>query len=416
MTSLNKNLLSSFELSENKIEFLRKQSITNKIYILENSHLRTKKEILKKLNEDEILEIIKYLDPDQITDLLQTTSEKKKNKIITKLNDILKEKVNFLLKFSPKSAAGIMSVNYILIPIETSKKQILERIKNHIEQGKKEPTILIINSERKLIGELRISNILFNNKEKDIYSNIKQLPSIKYDEDQTEVISRFKEHKHEKIIVLDEKETVLGLIHARDIFKIIEEENTEDFYAISGLQKEEDITDSAINKVKYRFSWLLINLVTAFLAAFVVSIFEDTISKIVILAAFMPIVAGMGGNAGTQTVAILVRSLALKKIDSSLGKKILYNEILAGIINGILIGTVVGLIAFIYGETPIFGLVVGFAILANLIIASLFGTLIPLVLKTFGIDPASSSSVFVTTTTDVFGFLIFLGLATLYLI
>jgi magnesium transporter len=309
-----------------------------------------------------------------------------------------------------------MSINYIIVPIETSKTIILERIKKHIELGKKEPTILIVNSERKLLGELRISNLLFEKKEKEIYTNIKKLPSIRYDEDQTEVISRFKEHRHEKIIVLDEKETVMGLIHARDIFKLIEDENTENFYAISGLQKEEDITDSAFDKVKYRFSWLLINLLTAFLAAFVVSRFEETISKIVILAAFMPIVAGMGGNAGTQTVAILVRSLALKKIDSSLGKKILLNEILASSVNGLLIGLLVGLIAYIYGESILFGLVAGIATLLNLVIAALFGTIIPLILKTFGIDPASSSSVFVTTTTDVFGFLILLGLASIILI
>jgi len=415
MNNKTKTLLKNYTHSENKKKFYSQISFVEKISLLHILSKKQQKEILGYLTEDEILDIFKFLDPDEVTDYLIFLNEKKQSRIISKLNSSTRKKVNFLLKFTPESAAGLMNLNYILVSNQDSKKEIEERIKTHLNNGKKEPTILVLDEEEHLLGEMRITKLLFNTR-KEMFSNLKELPSVIYNKDQEEVIDIFKKNKHEKIIVFDENNSIIGLIHAKDIFKVIEQENTEDFYAISGLHKEEDITDNPLTKVKFRIGWLVINLATAFLAAFVVSQFQNTISKLVLLAAFMPVIAGMGGNAGTQTTAIIVRSLTLKTIDSKLGRKILINELSAGIINGLIIGIIVTLIAYIFNQNLLFGLVAGSAILINLIIASVFGTLVPLILKAFNFDPASSSTVFVTTSTDVFGFLTFLGLATIVLL
>jgi magnesium transporter len=172
------------------------------------------------------------------------------------------------------------------------------------------------------------------------------------------------------------------------------------------------VLDSALVKVKHRTHWLIINLATAFLAASVVGIFEDIISSMVILAAYLPIVAGMGGNAATQTLAVTVRGLAMKEITSSNAKSIIFNESVAGVVNGTVTGLLAAGVAVWWNKTPLLGLVIGLAMVTNLFVAGFFGTLIPLVMQKLGKDPASSATIFITTCTDVFGFLAFLGLAT----
>jgi len=411
-----KHILHLFEIQENKYDFFITLSYEEKIYILENIHKKIKNYLISNLSDREIIEIFERIDPDQVTDILQDLDIKKKSRVYLQLNKDLKTKVDLLLKFSPNSAAGIMSLNYILVSVKNSKKEIILRIKKHLAIGKKEPTILVMDKTNHLVGELRISKLLLEKDEENLFTNLRILQTVKFNEDQKECIDIFKKNKNEKIVVLDDDEYVLGIINAKDIFKIIEETETEDFYAVAGVDKNEDINDSPMEKIKFRFSWLLLNLFTAFIATYVISLFQETISKVVILSAFMPLIAGMGGNAGAQTTAVLIRSLALKKIDSNLGKKILLNETTAGFINGFLIGSIVTVIAYILNQNLLFGVIVGITVWLNLIVASFFGTLIPLTLKLLGYDPAVSSSIFITTLTDIIGFSILLILGTKFLL
>ena len=416
MSTLIHNLINSFNNADDRILYFRSLSNKYKSLILNSLDQRHLLELLNNLNDAEIIEILKFLDPDEITDIIQSLPKKRHKKILSKFNKNYKEKINFLLKFASNSAAGLMSLNYMIVSDKDSKKNILRRLEKHILSGKKEPTILVIDDINNIfLGEIRISNLLFN-KKNDIFFNLKQLPVVTYNQDQEDVIDIFRKNRHEKIVVLGEDKSILGIIHARDVFKVIEQEDTEDYYGLAGLDKQEDISDNAFEKVKFRLGWLIVNLGTAFLAAWVVTLFEDTISKYVLLAAFMPIIAGMGGNAGTQTTAILIRSLALKKIERNIIRKILFSEILASIINGIIIGIIIALIAYIFNADFRFAIIAAIAVIANLIIASLSGIIIPLLIKTLNLDPASASTVFVTTATDVCGFFIFLGLAKLFLI
>ena len=408
------NLINSFYSSENQILYFRSLTNIHKAQLLYAIEDKYKLKILHSLNDYEIILIFKFLDPDEITDIIQLLTRRKQKNLISKLNKEYRKKVNYLLNFTSDSAAGLMSLNYIIVSNNDSKKEILSRLEKHLSNGKKEPTILVIDDNNIFLGEVRISNFLFN-KTFNLFSNLKKLPVVNYNEKQEDVIDVFRKNKHEKIVVFDEDNSILGIIHAKDVFKVIEEEDTEDYYALAGLDKEEDIADNAMEKVKFRLGWLIINLATAFLAAWVVTLYEDTISKYVLLAAFMPIIAGMGGNAATQTTAILIRSLALKKIDSKLTRKIISSEVFASLINGLILGYIVSFIAYTYNQDLMFGIIVGVAIIANMVIAGIFGTLVPLILKLLNYDPAASSTVFVTTATDVFGFFILLGLAKLFL-
>jgi len=415
MNQNNELLISLFKDEEDKIEFFNRQENFEKSIIISAIENKEKLELIKELKTKELIEILEYYDPDEAVDIIQLFDEKKQVKIISKLNKETKEKVDFLLRFTPESAAGIMSLNYILINEGTSKKEITEKIKKHLKLGKKEPSIFIINDFGHFLGELRISKLLYKTNE-EIYKKIVELPTIIFNEHQNEVITIFKENKKEKVVVLDETQRIMGVIHAKDIFKAIENENSDDFFGLAGLHKDEDISDKATTKVKFRLKWLIINLLTTFIGAFIVNLYETTIAQFVIIAAFIPIIAGMGGNAGIQTTAILIRSLALKKIETNSIKNIISNEIFAGIINGFIVGIMVTAIAYLFNQNILFGLIAGISVILNIIIGTIFGTIIPLILKSAGYDPASSSSVFVTTMTDILGFLIFLGLATKFLI
>lgn len=407
-------LINNYLNSQDKYAYFRSKTNIEKHTILDYISDKDKIEVLEKLKDYEIIEMLKPLDPDEVTDIIYVLDKSRQKRIISSLNSTIKEKVDFLLKFAPNSPAGLMSLNYIIVPSTITKTDLIKRLEKHLEAGKKEPTILMINEIGHFLGELRISSIIFN-KKTDFVNSLKKLPTIIYNENKDECIDIFQKNKHEKLVVLDGNETVLGIIHAKDVFRMIEEANTQDFYAISGVHKEEDVEDGVFTKVHFRLGWLIINLMTAFLAAFVVSLFDETISKYVLLAAFMPIIAGMGGNAGTQTSAILIRGLALKRINKKMRGKLFVREFLAATINGFLIGCIVAIIAYSFDQSLLFGIVAGTAILINLVVAAVFGTLVPIILETFGLDPAISSSVFVTTATDVFGFLAFLGLATIIL-
>jgi len=200
----------------------------------------------------------------------------------------------------------------------------------------------------------------------------------------------------------------MGVIYVGDFLRVIEDQTGETLYEFTGVREEESILNGPVSKVRYR--WLIINLGTAFLAAGAVGLFEDTIAAFTLLAVYMPVVAGMGGNAGTQSMAVTVRGIALEQISLSTGGRAVINEILAGAANGLITGVLVVIIAAVFNKSPMLGLVLGISMVLNLIIAGFFGTLIPLLLDRIGKDPAASATIFITTMTDVPGFFIFLGL------
>jgi magnesium transporter len=239
--------------------------------------------------------------------------------------------------------------------------------------------------------------------------------SARVDMDQEEVAGMVASYNLLAIPAVDAENKLVGVITVDDVIDVIKDEATEDVFRLAGVSIEDGVTTPPLESLRRRLPWLAVNLATAFLAAGVVGLFTNTISQVVVLAAFMPVVAGMGGNAATQTLAVVVRGLAIGELTWSNARSALGKEALVGLGNGVALGFVAALVAWVLKGNPILGVVLGLAMVINMFIAATAGTLIPLGLRALKIDPALASSVFITTLTDVFGFLSFLGLATLFL-
>lgn len=367
------------------------------------------------LSISQILKMFRYLDPDEVTDFLQHLPNDKHTQVVKKLDENIKEKVDYLLKFDPKTAAGLMTLDYIIVYKHSKVETLYKKLKKAFVRGKKTPTVLIRDKENHLIGHIPFDYFILH-RPHNLEHCIEEIPNVYYDEHYDDVIKKFKSSDHKNLVVVDYENHILGIIETQDLLKLIEESKTEDVYGLAGVKAEEDILDSGWSKFKSRYKWLILNLFTAFLAAGIVSLFEDTLTKLVLLAVYMPIIAGMGGNAATQTLAVVVRGISLHDIDAKTKLKVLGNEIFAGTLNGFVNGFIVAIIAYLWNDMPLLGVVVGISMVINLFIAGFFGTILPFILERFKIDPAVAATVFVTTATDVVGFFVFLGLAELILI
>jgi len=371
-------------------------------------------EIVSKLNKEELVSFLEHLDTDEATDIVQLLPKKKQQPIMQELNEQLKSDISLLLQFDPETAAGLMNIDYIQVEAEDTIALVAKQVKVHEKRTGKLPAILVMEAG-KLIGYLPGHELGFGHARDKAVKYIKRIKSVKYTTKTNEVLEIFREHPHNKVVVLGDSGNVMGIIYSDDILKTLREKEASSLYDFAGISQEESVYDPAKIKIKNRYKWLIINLGTAFLAAFTVGLFDETISKYVLLAVYMPIVAGMGGNAGTQTLAVLVRGISLKQIELKTMWRTLKNELGSGLVNGIINGVIITAVVMIKDRDLKIGLILALAMVINLLIAAFFGTIVPLIMKRLGKDPASSATIFITTATDVFGFMAFLGLATLIL-
>jgi magnesium transporter len=275
--------------------------------------------------------------------------------------------------------------------------------------------LYVVDERRHLVGVTSLRRLLLVAPETPLKRIMTSDPtSARVDMDQEEVARLVASYNLLAIPVVDEENKLVGVITVDDVIDVIKDEATEDIYRLAGVAGDERAFTPAAESLRKRLPWLGINLVTAFLAASVVALFEGTISQITALAVFMPIVAGMGGNAATQTLTVIVRGIALGEVTWSNSRKALLKEAAVGVGNGVVLGLVAALVAWIARGNPVLGLVLCAAMIINMFVAATAGTLVPLGLRAANIDPALASSVFITTLTDVFGFFSFLGLATVF--
>ncbi len=373
-----------------------------------------KKDILQHISEQDVVDMLEILDPDDATDLLQILTPHRREKVLTLLSRELKDSLSILLEFDPETAAGLMTLDYIQVDIADNVSSVAKKFKQHEKTTGRLPVILVLKDDQ-LTGFLPGHELGFANRSERIDKYIKRIPTISYAASHDDVLQKFNSHPHSKVAVLNDAGNVLGIIYSDDILKIIQDRESSSLYDFAGIRQEESVTDSARRKVKNRYQWLIINLATGFLAAFTIGIFKDTISKFVLLAIYMPIVAGMGGNAATQTLAVQVRGISLRQIELKTVWRTLKSELGAGLINGLITGALVAVIVIILNHDVKLAFVLAIAMVANLLVASFFGTLVPLIMERLGKDPAASATIFITTATDVLGFLAFLGLASLIL-
>lgn len=366
------------------------------------------------MSRAELEAFLDRLDPDEVTDVLGYVDEPTRETLLETLNAARREKVDFLLSFDPESAAGVMNLDYVTVDAGRSFEAVTERVRRFEERTGRMPTIFVTEADA-LLGELPGAALSTADPETDtLVDYVRETPSVRYDRADEDVLAVFRQNSERTVAVLDEDDGILGVIYGSDLLQLIDEATGETLYEFTGVAEAESVLDGPLVKIRRRYKWLILNLATAFMAAAVVGLFETTIAAVAILAAYMPVVAGMGGNAGTQSMAVTVRGISLGQVSLSTGKRVIANEVVAGAANGLITGALVAVIAsaFSYGEFGVLlGAVIGVSMVANLVIAGFFGALMPLVLDRFGLDPATSATIFITTATDVLGFFVFLGLA-----
>ena len=321
------------------------------------------------------------------------------------------------LKFPEDTAGRIMSTNVVSVSASWTIGKTLKFLRQKKELLPDDIfEVYILDSKKKPVGTLNLNTLVrssSNTTVRDVMNT--QFKTIPIDTDQEEIALGFKQNNLISAPVVDKSGKIVGQINSDDIIDIIEEEAEEDLLRLSGVQSG-DIYSAVLQTIKSRFTWLLINLFTAIAASFVIAIFESSLRQVVALAILMPIVASMGGNAGTQTLTVAVRALALREITRANALRVIGKEFVVGAINGLIFAAIIGTIASYWFEMPLLGFVIAAAMILNLVIACLSGILIPLILDKTGVDPAIASTVLLTTITDIFGFFTFLGLGTIYLL
>ncbi len=401
---------------ENKEEILERLPDEYISSLFDDADDDEKKELLQFIPKNRANNIIGDMYSDELADLIRTLDKPSAKEILDNLDEESKEDVKEILSYPESTAGSIMATEFCSLKENMTVNETLAYMQKTSPDATTGYYLYVLDRNSKLKGVLSLRDLvvnLFNVKIKDIMNeNVKYVPALM---DQEEVSRLFKKYGYLTLPVVDENNIMIGIITVDDIIDVIEEEATEDIHRLGGVQEGEKIDDAFSTSYKNRFPWLFVNLLTAFLAASVVGVFEGTISIIPILATFMPVVAGMGGNAGTQTLTLVVRGIALGELNKENGIKILAKELIVGVLTGASIGLVTALVAALWSKNYMFGVVIGLAMIGNMAMATTSGFLIPVVLKKLKVDPALASAVFVTTVTDVLGFFFFLGLATLFM-
>jgi len=382
-------------------------SLDPEIFTELNESIQT--EVFILLSTESIANILKHLESDNALKIIENLDEKK-NKVLDKLPPKDRFLLQEVLSYPEDTAARLMQREFTAIPSDWSVGQTIDYLRENKDLPEEFLEIFIVDSNFKPIGTVPSSKVLRTPRDykmKSIMKETQVLIPVKMDKE--EVGHIFENYNLVSAGVVDKDNKLVGMITGDDVFTVLKEEAEEDVLRLAGVGDEE-ITDSILQKTKRRFNWLLLNLFTALLATWVISKFGASIEQMVALAFLMPIVASMGGNAGMQTLAVTIRALATKELSSGNIGKIVTKEFVIGVLNGIIFAIITGAIVQLWFKETNLSILIAVSMVLNMIVAGLFGILIPVSLKKFNIDPAIASSVFVTTITDVIGFLSFLGL------
>lgn len=371
--------------------------------------------VLEELTFEEAVELLDHLDPQKAQHILsRLPSSSRRKKIIARLKNDLYEKAEVFLQFHPEANISLLHLNYVYLPDSSTVSEAAEVIEKFLEETGKMPIVLVsVNGE--LAGEVPLTRLVRARSTAKLKTFSRPIESVAYNIAHNKVISVFTERPHDKVVLIDKDGSVLGIIYSDDVLDLFSNQPATSLYSFAGVTPSERPFDNALKKVSHRYRWLILNLMTGFLAGAVVATFDETLSKYVLLAMYMPIVAGMGGNAATQTLAVMVRGITIGEITLKNCWPAVWSEVKAGFVNGVINGLLVFLVALIFNGSLMLGVVAGSAVIGALVIAGFFGAITPVILKHFGKDPATAATIFITTATDVFGFLFLLGLASLIL-
>ena len=372
-------------------------------------------DLLNQIPSEEISKVLQELETDSATVFVSALPEENAQEVLEQMDVEESTEVQHLLQYEEETAGRIMTPSVFSLFEDLSVSEAV-----HTIQTAKDLEVIfylyVVDEGNHLVGVVSVRELLIapsSTPLKKIMTT--DVISVATHTDQEEVAREVALYDLLAIPVVDQENKLVGVVTVDDVIDVIKEEATEDIFYLAGVEGHDHIHAPPMTSVRTRLPWLVVNLATALLAATIVAFYEPTIARFSFLAVFLPVVAGMGGNSGTQTLAVIVRGLALGEISWESGKSILLKEIVVGLNNGVITGVLAGAVAYLWKGNYMLGIVLGGAMIINVAMAGVVATLIPLILKRMNIDPAIASGIFVTTFTDAVGFLSFLGLATLLL-
>ena len=374
-------------------------------------------DLVEKADEQALVAATSALDTDDIADLIPDLPDDVIAQIMFTLDTQERQRLDTVLSYPEDTAGGLMNIDAVTVREEITLDVVLRYLRRRGEIPEHTNELYVVDRDGHLVGSLLVVKLLITDEAQRVRDVMQAEPRKFYVMTPArEVAAAFERYNLVTAPVTDENDYLLGRITVDDVVDVIREEADHSVMAPAGLSEEEDLFAPVARSARNRAVWLGVNLITAILASWVISFFEATIKQVVALAVLMPIVASMGGNAGTQTVTLVVRGLALGTITDSNARRILVKELLVSVFNGMIWALVVAIVAVVWYENQLLALVIGLAMVINLVVAALAGVFIPITVRKLGIDPALASGVGLTTVTDVVGFFVFLGLAAMLLI
>ena len=357
--------------------------------------------------------ILDEASPDVAADILQELSEDRSQAVLRGMQET--GDVVHLMQHAQDTAGGVMIPGYPTLSEEITAGNALDQLRILAADDESVNTLFVVDRQQRLVGSLGVAKLALARPSATVGELAdREVISVREEVDQEECARLMQRYDLSRLPVVDGEGRLQGVIVAEDMVDVVEEEATEDMYRMAGIGGER-VFGPLVNSLRSRLPWLFVNVGTVFLAAWVIGLFESTIGRLVVLAAFLPVVAGQGGIGGTQVLTLVIRSMALGEVPRSVGLRLLRREVALGLINGAVLGLAAGLLAAAWKGIPMLGVVLGLAMLGNMMVAGLAGAGMPLLLRRLRLDPAVSSAVFVTTCTDVAGFVMLLGLATVFI-
>ncbi|KAF0094252.1 MAG: magnesium transporter [Puniceicoccaceae bacterium 5H] len=405
------SFLDRLEVDQRRV-VLRQLSNERAAHVLSEMDEEHAAEVLSAMRELRAVKVLDSFDADDAADVVAELEDEHRERLLAKIESGWRETIERLLEYESDTAGGLMTTEVATLFDVMSVDAAVERIRSFAEQYEDLHYVYVVDRKRRLLGIVSLRKLIQarpTQKVREVMNpDIRGI--VRPETDQEEVAQLMAEYNLPDIAVVDEDNHLLGVITHDDILDVVYEEATEDIQKLAGAGGDESLTDKVTYSVKRRIPWLHVNLATAFMASAVVMSFGDQISAMPVLAAFMPIVAGIGGNSGQQALAVAIRSLAMGEIHEAEKRVILFKQLSIGLINGFAVGCVAAVIAYLITGQAKLSLVILLAMIANMAIAGVSGAFIPLALRALKRDPAQSSSIFLTALTDTGGFLIFLAL------
>ncbi len=382
------------------------------------THLQegVREQVLERLEPEEIAGALVELDSDDALDLVEDLDEEEREQILASMPAAARMLVEEGLTFPENSAGRLMQREFVAVPMFWTVGKTIDYLRAADDLPDDFYALLVIDPMYRPVGTAVLSRVLRSKRSVKVDTLLsEEVYPVSADLDQEDVAFQFRQYGMVSAPVVDDAGRLIGVITVDDVVTVIDEEAEEDLLKLGGVSGD-DIYRDILTTTRSRMSWLAVNLLTAIIASAVIALFESTIEKAVALAVLMPIVASMGGNAGTQSLTVAVRALAMKELTTSNASRVVWKEAMVGGLNGLMFAVVAGGLTWFWSHDPLLSAVIGAAMIINLIVAGFSGALIPLVLEKLDIDPAVASAVFLTTITDVIGFFAFLGLAALVLL